>query len=124
MRIRRLRLTSFSCFEDTGWVEFSSGINIILGQNNAGKTAFLRSLDLNSFEDSRHRNHVEWRRERLEQPVLSCEINVSGEEILDAIHLMGGQLFWPVQNPSVNGQEQLTSFCSKLWHELAIVHLS
>ena len=100
MQITRLRLTSFSCFEDTGWIEFSSGINLVIGQNNAGKTAFLRSLDFNSFEDSRHRNQIEWRQERLERPLLSCVMNVSGEEILDAIHLMENQLdgskkLWP-----------------------------
>lgn len=43
MRVRSLRLKNFRCFDDTGLIPFGS-INILVGQNNAGKSTILRAL--------------------------------------------------------------------------------
>ena len=51
MYIAKLVITNLRCFSQTT-VEFQPGINVILGENNAGKTAFIRALRL-VFDRSR-----------------------------------------------------------------------
>jgi putative ATP-dependent endonuclease of OLD family len=45
MYIAKLAIRNFRCFQGTD-VEFQPGINVIVGENNAGKTALLRALRL------------------------------------------------------------------------------
>ena len=45
MYIARIHIQNFRCFDDTT-VEFKPGLNIIIGENNAGKTTLLRALAL------------------------------------------------------------------------------
>jgi predicted ATPase len=55
MYISRFQLFNYKSFRDSGALEFKPGINIIVGANNAGKTALLEALTL-SFEDIPHRS--------------------------------------------------------------------
>lgn len=54
MYLSKFQLFNYKSFQDSGLLEFTPGINIIVGQNNAGKTALLESLTLN-FSDVPHR---------------------------------------------------------------------
>ena len=54
MYIARLAITNFRCFRQTT-IEFQPGINVILGENNAGKTALLCALRLVFDRSSRLR---------------------------------------------------------------------
>lgn len=45
MYISKIRIQNFRCFGDVS-VEFKPGVNIIIGENNAGKTALLKALGL------------------------------------------------------------------------------
>jgi predicted ATPase len=55
MSIKSLHLKNYKSYEDSNKVEFSPGINIIVGQNNSGKTALLEALTLR-FPNNPHRN--------------------------------------------------------------------
>jgi AAA15 family ATPase/GTPase len=55
MHISKFQLFNYKSFQDSGLLEFTQGINIIVGQNNAGKTALLEALTLN-FSDVPHRS--------------------------------------------------------------------
>jgi len=55
MHISHFQLFNYKSFRDSGALEFKPGINIIVGANNAGKTALLEALTL-SFETSPHRS--------------------------------------------------------------------
>lgn len=55
MYISKFRVFNYKSFKDSTLLEFKPGINIIIGQNNAGKTAFLEALGLN-FKNNAHRN--------------------------------------------------------------------
>lgn len=44
MYIDAIRILNYKSFQDSGSIEFKPGINIIIGQNNSGKTAFLECL--------------------------------------------------------------------------------
>ncbi|MBW4680599.1 MAG: AAA family ATPase [Microcoleus vaginatus WJT46-NPBG5] len=46
MYISKFQLSNYKSFLDSGELEFKPGINIIVGQNNSGKTALLESLSL------------------------------------------------------------------------------
>lgn len=46
MYISKFQLSNYKSFWDSGELEFKSGINIIVGQNNSGKTALLESFSL------------------------------------------------------------------------------
>ncbi|MGB3420827.1 MAG: AAA family ATPase [Dolichospermum sp.] len=55
MYLSKFQLFNYKSFQDSGLLEFTPGINIIVGQNNAGKTALLEALTLN-FSDVPHRS--------------------------------------------------------------------
>jgi len=55
MYLSKFKLFNYKSFQDSGLLEFTPGINIIVGQNNAGKTALLEALTLN-FSDVPHRS--------------------------------------------------------------------
>ena len=46
MFIKNFQLFNYKSYIDSGLLEFSPGINIIIGQNNSGKTALLEALTL------------------------------------------------------------------------------
>ncbi|HAH88154.1 MAG TPA: hypothetical protein DCL60_12380, partial [Armatimonadetes bacterium] len=45
MYIASIRIQNYRCFSDTT-VEFQPHMNVIIGENNAGKTAILHALNL------------------------------------------------------------------------------
>ncbi|MCL1468271.1 ATP-dependent nuclease [Argonema galeatum] len=47
MYISKIQVLNYKSFLDSGQLEFNPGMNIIVGQNNAGKTALLEALTLN-----------------------------------------------------------------------------
>jgi predicted ATP-dependent endonuclease of OLD family len=55
MYISKFQICNYKSFKDSTLLEFKPGINIIIGQNNVGKTAFLEALELN-FSDHPHKN--------------------------------------------------------------------
>jgi energy-coupling factor transporter ATP-binding protein EcfA2 len=83
MRLLQARVTGFQSFGDSEEVRFEGGVNLIVGPNNVGKSAFLRALQP-TLSDDRHRTPVEWRDEALPTPLISLRIEVSGPEIRSA----------------------------------------
>ena len=54
MVISSITVKNYMGFLDSGDIKLSSGFNIIVGQNNAGKTALLEALSL-QFDNKPHR---------------------------------------------------------------------
>ncbi len=102
-----MRVTNFSSFKDTGWIEFAPGINLIVGQNNAGKSALLHAFDP-FLDDNRHRDSITYLPHRLEQPLAEYDIEVSGPEIEDSF-LKGQGFWWPVKDKS-NASDEIEKF--------------
>lgn len=46
MYISKIRVKDYKSFLDSGEIEFKPGINLVVGQNNSGKTALLEALEL------------------------------------------------------------------------------
>lgn len=43
MYISRIQIQNFRCFQDVE-IEFSEGLNVIIGENNGGKTTIMKAL--------------------------------------------------------------------------------
>jgi predicted ATPase len=94
--IRRIHLRSYGPFEDSGAFEFERGINLIVGQNNAGKTAVLRSLRPD-WPNWPHRNLQRYRQVDLYPSKQEIELVASGDEVRRAILEAGSTYHWPVR---------------------------
>lgn len=57
MRISSVRVQNYKCFRDTGEISLSSGMNVILGRNDAGKSALVEALSLQVGSNS-HRSRL------------------------------------------------------------------
>jgi len=55
MHLSKFKISNYKSFQDSRLLKFTPGINIIVGQNNAGKTALLEALTLN-FDNVPHRS--------------------------------------------------------------------
>ncbi len=55
MRIVSARVENYKSFFDSGDIQLTSGFNVIVGQNNVGKTALVEGLSLR-FENKPHRS--------------------------------------------------------------------
>lgn len=109
MLIKNFRIRNYKSFLDSGQVEFGSGFNIILGQNNSGKTALLEALCLN-FTAKPHRSLQSLPTPRSPQnPKSSVDVSLSlsGEELKE-IHVNGGysRLYLPIQETLLVGDEK------------------
>ena len=82
MRLIKARIKGFQSFGDSGDIAFLEGVNLVIGQNNAGKSALLRAL-LPELPDDRHRKPEKWQSHELPKPEVALTIDVSGAEIRD-----------------------------------------
>jgi AAA15 family ATPase/GTPase len=82
MIIRSVRLINYKCFDDSGDITFGEKLNLIVGQNNSGKTTLFDSLDLQRFTNKAHRDLTQDPRDILD-PIsrLEMEISLSGKEL-------------------------------------------
>jgi predicted ATPase len=100
MKLVRLRVRGFQSFEDTGNIEFVDGINLIVGQNNCGKSSLLRALQ-GSFADDRHRNPDKWGTHQLAAPAVDLVIKLRGDELRNGILRFGRQEIPVPQSPTI-----------------------
>lgn len=107
MKIRSFRLQNYKCFRDVHEFALSDTLNIVIGQNNVGKTALLEALSLN-FTGKPHRS-----RKSKPQPssilnplsIGEIRFSLSGEELREIL-LLGGDFHVPIpEQPSPYGDE-------------------
>ena len=113
MRLRRMYVRGFASFQDTGWIEFSPKINLIVGQNNSGKTALLRTLD-RALSDDRHRNLENYETIRLPPPFVEYEFDVSGVELETAILSSPNPMSWPIEGGAMEEVDRLFATVARL----------
>lgn len=122
MKLRKVRITGFQSFADSGDIEFADGINLIIGQNNGGKSAVLRALQT-PLVDSRHRTPERWAEYELPAPQVAMKIAISGEELRRGILRIGSQQRFPVPE-----QFAPEAFIDAMWAkdnlELDLVHVA
>lgn len=94
MQINRLQVRNYSSFADSGKIDFKPGINFVVGQNNSGKSALLRSLTV--LPNNPHKSEDEFRAERLQAPELLADISISGMEMETSWLRQNLSLVWPI----------------------------
>lgn len=116
MYLSKIRVKDYKSFRDSGEIEFKPGINIIVGQNNSGKTALLEALSLR-FESKPHKSLKNisraglWRSSDKDlnknelQSKVEVSITISSEEVFQ---LKNERVSFPVfaVNKNINGQVQ------------------
>ncbi|MGD9810915.1 MAG: AAA family ATPase, partial [Sphingobium sp.] len=115
MRITKLRIKGFESFSDSDELHFGNGINLIVGQNNVGKSAILRSM-LFPLANHRHRTDTKWAEHELPAPKVSMMIDVSGAEVASGILRFGRDIRIPV--PSEQGAAK---FLQDFWAKPSII---
>ncbi len=95
MRLIKARIRGFQSFGDSGDIAFLEGVNLVIGQNNAGKSALLRAL-LPELPDDRHRKPEKWQSHELPKPEVALTIDVSGAEIHDWVLRSGSPQHFPL----------------------------
>lgn len=118
MKLARLRVCGFQSFEDTGEIEFADGMNLIVGQNNSGKSALLRALQL-GIADDRHRTPDKWATHELATPTVDMVINFRGDELRDGI-LRFGRQYIPIPESSQIADYVADYYLNSLWQRHSI----
>ncbi|WP_139032223.1 AAA family ATPase [Mesorhizobium amorphae] len=119
MRIDRFQLSNYSSFSDTGPVDLKPGINIIVGENNAGKSAILRSLF--QLGNSPHRSPREFRPERLGYSHLELDVSIGGEDIKSSWLKHLSSVYWEIASADVSSaQRMMDEFLSSPSNNLKI----
>src|ERR1051326_798991 len=57
MYIEQISISNYKSYLDSGVMEFTSGFNVIVGANNAGKTALVEALSL-QFQSKPHKSQL------------------------------------------------------------------
>jgi predicted ATPase len=96
MQLEELRVQNYQSFSDTESLTFKAGFNLIIGQNNSGKSALLRAITAN-FADDRHRNELKWETTKIPMVKVTYKVSVAIPEFKDWIFMMSPEtIIFPV----------------------------
>jgi predicted ATPase len=87
MYFSEIRIHNYKSYRDSATLRLNTGINVVVGRNNAGKTALLEALSL-GFDAIPHRSFVTLPSEsRLPKPLSTVEFTfiLTREELLDLL---------------------------------------
>lgn len=59
MIIQSIRIINYKCFDDFGTVSFGDRMNLVIGQNNSGKSSLLECFDRQRFSNKPHRDQTQ-----------------------------------------------------------------
>ena len=91
MRIEKIRLRNHKSFNNSGWISLGPRLNLIVGQNNSGKTALLESIGVSTFAPKPHKNARMRRGEPINPTALfDIVVSFSGNELHDAFMTQNG----------------------------------
>lgn len=95
MRLLRVRVVGFQSFEDSGEITLGPGINLVVGQNNAGKSSLLRALQVKMLPD-RHRTPEKWLEAALPVPYTDFLFEMSGDELRLSLFEKNNDTYIPI----------------------------
>ena len=109
MKISSVRVLSYASFRDSGKIDLSPNINVIVGENNSGKSALLsamRPLLLNKP----HRSPIQFLPSQLTPSSIDVDIIISTSEIIRRMAATNHQLFFPVPAEIYNRPDIVLDF--------------
>jgi AAA domain, putative AbiEii toxin, Type IV TA system/AAA ATPase domain len=96
MYLKKLRILNYKGFRDSGWLEFGPGFNVVIGQNNSGKTAILECVRLQNGENKPHKNIDLPRNFPLDQASkFEFDLSVCGSELIESVQRTKRQFVIP-----------------------------
>ena len=106
MFVSKARIEGFSSFTDSQWISFSPGLNMVIGENNSGKSALLKAI-APGVPLNKHRNEDRFLEGLLPSQKISLDIVTTPKEFLTRLARMNGTVQTTVNGPSVADQDQL-----------------
>lgn len=103
MHISSVRLRNYASYADTGEIALSTGINLIIGANNSGKSAFLQAL-CPPLVDNRKKGPSD--PSLPASSVVDLTISISINEIFDRMDAAGIAVSFPNQSPVTPERER------------------
>ncbi|GEN99204.1 hypothetical protein NSE01_10370 [Novosphingobium sediminis] len=120
MKLLSARVIGFQSFGDSADIPFKDGINLIVGQNNSGKSALLRALQ-HQLTDDRHRTPERWNNVEIAMPEVRLTLGVSGSEFRSAIFMSGRDNFIPIP-PDPDPMAFIDTFWTDPMMNVAVIH--
>jgi predicted ATPase len=118
MLIARLRIINYKGFRDSGWINFGSSFNVVIGKNTSGKTALLEALRPADITSKPHRS-IDFSPDKPLDPTSKVQVDVktSGAELKDLFLVRGGEVFIPIERPEHAGDyvKQIFSLPELTW---------
>ncbi|PTW48883.1 putative ATPase [Sphingomonas faeni] len=109
MRISQAKILSYASFSDSGWIEFSPTINVIVGENNSGKSALLSALRP-MLQSKPHKSGTKFRPGDLEQSRTELDIVINGRELLDRLSATNVEILIPISENINNYPTELLTY--------------
>ena len=116
MKLINVRILGFRSFHDSGTVEFRENINLIVGQNNSGKSAVLQAL-VPPLPNDRHRNPNRWEEHLLEEPRVNLTFETCGPELKDWIARSRGAFYFPITR---GDQSEIVAYMENIFQKPSI----
>jgi len=97
MYLSKIRVIDYKSFRDSGEIEFKQGINLIVGQNNSGKTTLLEALEI-KIKDIPHRsvntekNKIYSNNER-DNSILEVSLCANKDDLFDLSQIKDNSIF-------------------------------
>jgi hypothetical protein len=108
---------SRACYRDTGPIPIGRAFTVLVGQNNAGKTAFLECLRPDTLQNKPHRTPARAPFAQVQNPAFELQygLSLSGPELLHRFLSTAGGMWFPVSD-----QAQAAPFLNSVFEEPAI----
>ena len=121
MKIRSLELNNYKSFISSTALNLSGRFNVIIGQNNSGKSALLEASALPAMGNNPYRD-VERSQNFQVNPfsTVELELTISGAEILDSALQTGNMVIVQIDPKDEAGRFEAT----KRWFQDADIHVS
>ncbi len=95
MKISRVRVLSYASFRDSGRIDLSPNINVVVGENNSGKSALLSAMRP-QLANKPHRSPLSFLPGQLVSSNIEVDITISTSEIIRRMASTNHQLIFPV----------------------------
>src|SRR5262245_6296655 len=106
MRLCQLKIANYKGFRSTDWLRFGPSFNVVVGQNNAGKTALLETLRLRRCEPKPYRGLSTQRPIPLVQDyTFESELSISGAELALMLLRSGSVINIPTERGDIVEQK-------------------
>src|SRR5262249_1713510 len=103
MRVLSVQIVNYKSYGDSGPIWFGPGFNVLVGQNNSGKTALLEALVPPGPTDTPHKSMENGRpKATFPHSVTNIDLSISGAELRDYFFRSSRPLSIPIVTDSSN----------------------